>query len=142
VNQVSSKSAGNVAGKKVLAVIFAVAVLAKLFFIIFSPVKWVGFMEVFLGHSGLLWVVYLILIIITGCYVFLSIDLLDLAVAMLFTSMLIGLTLVPYSASILKLGGEIATVGLWKAWPAMLFWLGLAVAILYRVFGENKKRRR
>jgi hypothetical protein len=129
-------------GKKILAVIFAVAVLAKLFFIIFSPVKWVGFMEVFLSHTGFLWVVYLVLVIITGCYVFLSIDLLDLAVAMLFTSLLIGLTLVPYSASILKLGGEIATAGLWKTWPAMLFWLVLAVAVLYRAFSENKKRRR
>jgi hypothetical protein len=139
---VSSRRTGNVAGKKVLAVIFAVAVLAKLFFIIFSPVKWVGFMEVFLGHTGLLWVVYLVLLVITGGFVFLSIDLLDLAVAMLFTSLLIGLSLVPYSASLLKLGGEIVTVGLWKAWPAMVFWLALAVAMLYRVFADNKKRRR
>jgi hypothetical protein len=128
-------------GKKVLAVIFAVAILAKLSFIIINPVKWVGFMEVFLRHTGLIWVVYLVLIIITGCYVFLSIDLLDLAVAMLFTSMLIGLTLIPYSASILKLGGEIATVGLGRAWPAVVFWGFIAVAVLYRVFSKQKKKR-
>jgi hypothetical protein len=139
---VNSKKPGNMFGKKVLAVIFAVAVLVKLFFITMSPVKWVGFMETFLGHAGFLWVLYLALIIFTGCYVFLSIDLLDLAVAMLFTSLLIGLTLVPFSASILKLGGEIATQGLWKAWPAMVIWLALAVAVLYRAFSENKKRRR
>jgi hypothetical protein len=135
---VSPKRNGNMAGKKFLAVIFAVAVLLKLFFIIVSPVKWVGLMEVFLGHTTLIWAVYLVVIIITGCYVFLSIDLLDMAVVMLFTSLLIGLSLIPYSASLLKLGGEIATVGLGQAWLAMVFWAALAVAVLYRVFTPQR----
>jgi hypothetical protein len=138
VNPVSPKRTGNMLGKKVLAVIFAVAVLLKLFFIIVSPVKWVGLMEVFLGHATLVWAVYLVLIIITGCYVFLSIDLLDLAVVMLFTSLLVGLSLIPYSATLLKLGGEIATVGLGQAWPALVIWVALAVAVLYRVFTPQK----
>jgi hypothetical protein len=125
-------------GKRILAGICGVAILAKLLFIFISPVKWVGLMEVFLGHTTLIGAVYLVLIIITGFYVFLSIDLIDLAVVMLFTSLLIGASLIPYADSLLKLTGEIATVGLGKAWPAMVFWGALAVAVLYRVFTPNK----
>jgi len=125
-------------GKQILAGICGVAILAKLLFIIISPVKWVGLVEGFLGHTAVIWAVYLVLIIITGYYVFSSVDLIDLAVVMLFTSLLIGVTLIPYYAALLKLGGEIATQGLGQAWLAMVIWGALAVAVLYRVFTPQK----
>jgi hypothetical protein len=125
-------------GKQILAGFCGVAILAKLLFIIISPVKWVGLMEVFLGHTAIIWPVYLVLIIITGYYAFSSVDLIDLAVVILFTSLVIGLSLIPYSESLLKLGGEIATQGLGQAWLAMVIWGALAVAVLYRVFTPPK----
>jgi len=125
-------------GKQILAGICGVAILAKLLFIIISPVKWVGLVEGCLGHTAVIWAVYLVLIIITGYYVFSSVDLIDLAVVMLFTSLLIGVTLIPYYAALLKLGGEIATQGLGQAWLAMVIWGALAVAVLYRVFTPQK----
>jgi len=132
------KGNGNMTGKKILAVIFAVAILLKLSLIIISPIKWVDLMEVLLRNYAIIWAIYLPLIIITGYYVFSSVDLIDLAVAMLFTSLIVGISLIPYSASLLKLGGEIATVGLGKAWLGMVIWGALAVAVLYRVFTPKR----
>jgi hypothetical protein len=126
-------------GKKILAGIFAVAILLKLSFIIISPIKWVDLMEVFLRHYAIIWAIYLPLIIITGYYVFTSLDLIDLAVAMLFTSLVVGVSLIPYPNSLLKMGGEIATVGLGKAWYAMVLWVAIAVAVLYRVFSDKRR---
>jgi hypothetical protein len=126
-------------GKKILADIFAVAILLKLAFILISPIKWVDLMEVFLRHQAIIWAIYLPLIIISGYYVFTSLDLIDLAVAMLFTSLAIGVSLIPYSNSLLKMGGEIATVGLGMAWYAIVLWGAIAVAVTYRVFADKRR---
>jgi hypothetical protein len=57
---------------------------------------------------------------------------------MLFTSMLMGLTLVPYSREFLILGKEMSGTrsGMFrrKAWLAMAIWIGIAVWTLYAVF--------
>jgi hypothetical protein len=126
-------------GKKILAGGFAVLILLKLLFLLISPGKWMGLAAVFLGHQAVLWVVYLALIILTGYYIFASLDLIDIALVMFFTSLVIGITLIPYAASLLKVGGEMAATGLGRQWLPALIWAALGVAVLYRIIAIKKE---
>ena len=123
-------------GKKILAVIFAALTLMKLAFLLISPEQWLGATQAFLGHYTLMIAVYLVLLVITGYFVFTRIDLIDVAVVMLFTSVLLGLSLLPYLA---QLREAIVSVGLAKFWPPLIIWAAIAVAVLYRVFAGKKK---
>lgn len=125
-------------GKKILAVIFAALILIKLAFLLVAPGQWLGAITPLMGHQGTLMVIYLVVLVICGYYIFTSLDLIDVAVVMLFTSILIGLGLIPYAASLLKVTQEIAAIGLGKMWLAWIIWAAIAVAVLYRIFGKRK----
>ena len=125
-------------GKKILAGIFAGAILIKLAFLLISPASWLGATQGFLGHYTTIMVIYLVLLAITGYFVFTSLDLIDVAVVMLFTSTLLGLSLIPYVASVPQLPEAIVNVGVAKTWPAWILWAAIAVAVLYRVFANRK----
>ena len=129
-------------GKKILAGIFAALILIKLLFIIISPGKWMSLVEVFLRHYAFIWWVYLALIIITGYYIFTSLDLIDIVLVMFFTALVIGVSLVPFSEAWLKLGREIAAKGLGKAWMSVAIWGALAVAVLFRLWSRPKSKSR
>jgi hypothetical protein len=123
--------------KKVLATIFAVLILFKLVaLLLVNPSKWLNFSGLLLAHHVILTYVYLALIVITGYYIFSSLNLIDIALVMFFTSMLTGLSLIPYSTPLFKFGEAMATSGLSKAWLAMAIWGALAVAVLARVFSK------
>ena len=126
-------------GKKILAVIFAALTLIKLTFLLISPGLWLGATQAFLGHYALMIAIYLVLLVVTGYFVFTRIDLIDVAVVMLFTAALLGLSLLPYLASIPQLREAIVSVGLAKFWPGLIIWVAIAVAVLYRVFTNRKK---
>ncbi|MCK9374868.1 MAG: hypothetical protein M0P73_01825 [Syntrophobacterales bacterium] len=128
-------------GKKILAGVFAVIVLLKLAFLLVAPGQWQGATTAFIGHQGAFLVIYLVVLVICGYYIFTSLDLIDVAVVMLFTSILIGLGLMPYSASLLKMVQEIGTVGLGKMWFAWIIWVAIAVAVLYRIFSSHTHRK-
>jgi hypothetical protein len=125
-------------GKKILAVIFAAVILIKLAFLLLSPESWLGATQGFLGHYNVIVGVYLVLLIITGYFIFTSLDLIDVAVVMLFTGILMGLSLIPYLASVPQLPEAIVKAGVARVWPAWLLWAAIAVAVLYRVFGGKK----
>jgi hypothetical protein len=127
-------------GKKILAGVFAALVLIKLAFLLVSPGSWLGATQAFLGHYNLVMAIYLVLLVITGYVVFTRIDLIDVAVVMLFTGVLLGLSLIPYLASVPQLTEAIMSVGFARVWPAWIIWAAVAVAVLYRVFGGKKER--
>ena len=127
-------------GKKILAVIFAALTLVKLVFLLIRPGKWLVVSQAFMGHTGTVMVVYLVVLVIAGYFIFTSLDLIDVAVVMLFTATLVGLSLIPYAASLQKVGQEISGVGFGKAWLAWVIWGVIAVAGLYRIFSEQKKK--
>ena len=89
-------------GKKILAGLFAGLTLIKLAFLLTSPGAWLEATQAFLGQSAMVMAIYLVLLVITGYFVFTSLNLIDVAVVMLFTSALVGLTLMPYSGAMLK----------------------------------------
>jgi hypothetical protein len=125
-------------GKKILAVIFAVLTLIKLAFLLTSPATWLGMTQVFLDHTGTVMVVYLILLAITGYFIFTSMALIDIFVVMGFTALLVGLSLMPYAAALRATTQDIATAGLGKAWLALTIWVAMAVAVLYQVFARPR----
>jgi maltodextrin utilization protein YvdJ len=127
-------------GKKILAVIFAAVILIKLAFLLISPSLWQGATQAFLGHYGAMIGIYLMLLIITGYFVFTSLDLIDVAVVMLFTSLLLGLSLLPYLASMPQFREAMVTMRFGKAWPALILWAAIAVAVLYRIFAGKKEK--
>ena len=127
-------------GKKILAGTFAALILIKLAFLLTCPSQWLGATQAFLGHYPMMMGIYLVLLVITGYFVFTGLDLIDVAVVMLFTSTLLGISLLPYLASLPKLSEEIVTVGLGKAWPALIIWAAIAVAVLYRVLAQKKEK--
>ena len=129
-------------GKKILAGIFAALTLIKLAFLLISPEQWLGATQAFLGHYTLVMAIYLVLLVITGYFVFTRIDLIDVAVVMLFTVVLLGLSLLPYLASIPQLREAIVSVGFAKVWPAWIIWAAIAVAVLYRIFAGKKEQER
>ena len=127
-------------GKKILAGIFAVLTLVKLLFLLISPGKWLVVSQAFLGYTGVVTVVYLVLLAITGYFIFTSLDLIDVALVMLFTAGLVGLSLIPYVGALQKVGQEIGTLGFGKAWLAWIIWVVIAVAVLYRIFGSKERK--
>jgi inner membrane protein involved in colicin E2 resistance len=124
--------------KKILAGIFAGIILLKLLVGLTNPHQWLGLTGAFLGHYTVVMAIYLILIVITGYYIFSSLNLIDIAVVMFFTSLLVGLSLVPYSTVLLKVSEEIATSGFGKAWLALVLWGALAVAVLFKIFSKGR----
>ena len=127
-------------GKKILAGIFAAAILIKLAFLLTNPSMWLGVTQAFLGHYAAIMGIYLVLLVITGYFIFTSLDLIDVAVVMLFTSILLGLSLIPFLASIPQLREAIVSVGLAKFWPGLIIWAAIAVAVLYRIFAGKKEK--
>ncbi len=125
-------------GKKILAGIFAVVILLKVIVGLANPGGWTGLANVFLEHQVILIAVYLGLLLITGYYIFTSLDFIDVAVVMFFTSILVGLSVIPYWASLPRLQAEIVTAGFGKAWLSLVIWVFIAVAVLYRLFSGKK----
>ena len=125
--------------KKILAGIFAVMILLKLIILVTNPHLWMGAVEALLGQQPLVMIIYLVLIIITGYYVFSSLDLIDLAVTMFFTSLLIAISIIPYAGILLKLREEIIRIGVGQAWLALLLWGALAVAVLCKIFSPSRR---
>ena len=126
------------AGKKILAVIFAVLILIKLAFLLVAPGKGLGMAKVLASYTGEVTIGYLIALAIIGYIIFTSMDIIDVAVVMLFTGFLVGLNLIPYTASLHITMQEVATAGLGKAWLALLIWVAIAVAVLVRVFAKAR----
>ncbi len=124
-------------GKKVLAGIFAAIVVLKIIFLLIKPNLWVGAAEVVLAHTDVVVGAYLLLILITGYFVFSTLNLIDIAVTMFFTSLLTALSILPFAGALFKLQEE-ASVGIGKAWLALLIWGALAVAILFKVLAPGR----
>ncbi len=125
--------------KKFLAGIFAVLILVKFAALLINPGGWLHLGKVFLEHHAVLTGIYLILIAITGYFIFSSLNLIDLALVMFFTSLLTGLTLMPYPTQIQQLGEGMVAAGIGKAWLGLVIWGAVAVAVLAKVFSKSRR---
>lgn len=124
--------------KKILAGIFAVLILFKIFALLISPTKWMNLSGLVLGHHTLVFWVYVVLLVITAYFIFSSLKLIDIALVMFFTSLLTGLTLIPYSGQMVQMGNEMVAVGFSKARLALLIWGAIAVTVLSKVVSKKR----
>ena len=125
--------------KKILAGIFAVLILVKLGVWLINPAGWLALGRLFMEHHVVVTGIYLVLIAITGGFIFSSLNLIDLALVMFFTSLLTGLTLMPYSTQVGQLGEAVAAVGIGKAWLGLVIWGAVAVAVFSKVFSKSRR---
>ena len=125
--------------KKILAGIFAVLILVKLGVWLINPAGWLALGRLFMEHHVVVTGIYVVLIAITGGFIFSSLNLIDLALVMFFTSLLTGLTLMPYSTQVGQLGEAVAAVGIGKAWLGLVIWGAVAVAVFSKVFSKSRR---
>ena len=122
---------------EVVATIFAVLILVKLFLITVSPKTRVKIAEVILSKNPtILTMIILILTVIIGYYIFKSFTIVDVAAVMMFLSGLMALFFIQYP----KIGIELARessksrdVFLRKNWLSILIWLAIAILVLYTI---------
>ncbi|MCX5886160.1 MAG: hypothetical protein NT096_09675 [Proteobacteria bacterium] len=122
---------------EILAVVFAVLVLLKLLFVAVNPKVWMKGVDSIVSNYAFTTIVYVLLTVIIGYIIFKSLSIVQVAAVMLFTSVLIGLTMVPYLDKLLALGKEIVGTRsemFRRAWLAIVIWAGIAVWTLYAVF--------
>jgi hypothetical protein len=113
-------------------------ILVKVAFLLVNPGKWLVIAQALTGHTREAMIGYLIALAIIGYFIFTSMDIIDVAVVMLFTGLLVGLNLIPYAATLNTTMKGIATAGLSKAWLALIIWVTIAVAVLARVFAKAR----
>lgn len=118
----------------ILATIFAVAVLVKLFVVVVNIRAWMKFVEPVYKHPHITAAVYLVLLALAAYYARPFISAAEFGSVMFMAALLIGLGFLPYAKSVMHLREEVAREGLAKAWLAVGVWLLLALAILYGVF--------
>ncbi len=122
---------------EIIATIFAIIVLVKLIFLSLSARLWMKTVGAMLNYPVATTLIYLVLAGIVGYYVLSNIAIIQIAAVMLFTSLLGGIGLAPYSRVMLRLGEEILNEGVSKAWLSMLIWTLVAIWVLYTVFVKS-----
>jgi uncharacterized protein YjeT (DUF2065 family) len=118
---------------KTLAVLFAIAVLTKLAFILLAPRRWLDLVKPLLANPARLIRFYGGMAVLSGAVVLTQLSIIDVAAVLLFASSLIGLSLIPYAPVLERLGDEVVATGLDKAWLPLAVWAFLAFWVLYAV---------
>lgn len=120
---------------EILAIIFAVLIIVKLLFVIFKPKTWVKITKPLLKNTILTTIIYLILAVVVGYYIFTSgLSIVQVAAVMLFTSLLMATGFLAYPQSILKLREAVVEEGPGKSWLSIIIWLAIAIWTLIVVF--------
>lgn len=122
---------------EIIATIFAIFVLVKIVVVLIDPQIWMKKVaEPLLGNPRLATAVYLVLAIVVGYYVFASLHIVDVAAVMLFTALVMGVGMMPYSKALLKLAGEMSATRsdlLRNAWLPIVIWTVIALWVLTSV---------
>ena len=120
---------------KILAVVFALLVLVKMIMLLVAREYWMGLVDKMFKPGNKTGLVYGVATGLVGLPVLLQVSIFEIGAVMLWTSLLIGLGMVPYSEMVMKWRDEIAREGLGRIWWVLAIWVGLAVWILAAVFG-------
>jgi hypothetical protein len=120
---------------KVWAALFALLVLVKLVMLVVARDYWLGLAEKLVRPGNRVALIYGAAAAVVGLPVLLQVSIIEIGAVMLWTSLLMGLSLAPYGEMVLKWRDEITRVGLAKIWWVLAIWAGLAVWMLVAVFG-------
>ena len=118
-----------------LAVILALVILIKFVVILINPKSWAKLVHVILKSKAVVSIIYLILAVIVGYYLFQSLTIIQVGAVMLFTALLYGLAFIPFMDNILPIKKVLQKGKLWsKAWLSIVIWIIIAIWILYAAF--------
>ncbi len=122
---------------EIIATIFAIFVLVKMVVGLIDPQIWMKKVaEPLLGNPRLATAVYAVLAIVVGYYVFASLHIVDVAAVMLFTALVMGVGMMPYSKALLKIAEEMSATRadlLRNAWLPIVIWTVIALWVLTSV---------
>ena len=122
---------------EIIATIFAIFVLVKIVVVLIDPQIWMKKVaEPLLGNPRLATTVYGVLAIVVGYYVLTRLYIVDVAAVMLFTALVMGVGMMPYSKALLKIAGEMSATRsdlLRNAWLAIVIWTVIALWVLISV---------
>ncbi len=122
---------------EIIATIFALFVLVKMVVVLIDPQIWMKKVaEPLLGNPRLATTVYGVLAIVVGYYVFASLHIVDVAAVMLFTALVMGVGMMPYSKALLKIAEEMSATRselLRNAWLLIVIWTVIALWVLTSV---------
>lgn len=122
----------------VLAVIISLLILVKISIILLAwPKIWIKIPQFLMKYKQVTVFVYSLGVLVTGYYLLTTLSVTEVMAAVLFSSLLLGVSLVPYYDTILKashkaLPNRKSVVR--KFWMQLIFWVILAVATLWEVF--------
>lgn len=114
-----------------MAVVFALLSLVKITIVIINPRAWMKIVRPIYKNPKIALVVFALLAVISGYYVLQNISLPETGAVMLFLFFLVGIGIIPYSETMLKLGDEVIAKGVKNAWFATIIWLVFALLLLY-----------
>ena len=122
---------------EIIATIFALFVLVKMVVVLIDPQIWMKKVaEPLLGNPRLATTVYGVLAIVVGYYVFASLHIVDVAAVMLFTALVMGVGMMPYSKALLRIAEEMSATRadlLRNAWLPIVIWTVIALWVLTSV---------
>jgi hypothetical protein len=120
---------------EIIALIFGVLVLVKVVCVFINPKSLIKKATKILKHPTALTVTYLVLLVVLGIQIFAVLTIEQVASVILFTVLLVGLSLVPYADTTLKLTKHILGKDMVKKeWLPLAIWIVLAVWAVYAVF--------
>ncbi len=120
---------------EILALIFALLILAKIVFVFTKPKFWMELSQKLMKENMMTTLILLLLAGVTGYYVFTGLSIVQVSAVMLFNTLLIGIGMLPYSKEFMKFRKEIVRKDyiVKKFWISMLIWTGIAVWTLYTI---------
>ncbi len=125
---------------EIIALIFAISVIVKLFMFLFARDYMKKWMDCFVERTDLLMVLYAVMVVIVGYFVLFNeatrMTVIQVVSASTFALGVIGLTLISASKSGLKKMGKdmMSKPGLQKTAVGWIIWVGLALWVLYVLF--------
>ncbi|MBS3090226.1 hypothetical protein J4433_00470 [Candidatus Pacearchaeota archaeon] len=91
---------------EILALIFAIGILVKIIAVLVNPKSNLKLAEMMLEGTGVLRIIYLILLAITGYYLLLELNIIQISAVMLFALILVALAFIPYNKHVLEIRRE------------------------------------
>jgi hypothetical protein len=121
---------------EIFALVFSVAVLLKIIVIFVDARKWIHIAESFFKKPSLLTVLYVVAAVVVGYYLFQSLSIIQITAVMLFTMLLVGMSILAYPGPILKMSKEILKKKdvIKRNWLSLLIWAVIALYTLYILF--------
>ena len=118
---------------EILATVFAVLVLLKLFFIIACPRLWLDLSRRILKNYAVTLTIYALLAVVVSYYILAAIPVIEVAAVMLMTSLWVGLSFIAYPTMVLQLREEMLRQGLSRLALPLAIWGLFAIWVLYRI---------